>query len=375
MRILFIPSYYGGISWWRFEVPAKALRAAGHEVTLPSVAHMSEIYQSGGFKGWLAAQMQAFDIIHVGYSGEPEFAKGLFEVRDKYQTPVITDIDDDVDSVPPYNSGWRTYGAAKTGQRVVKTQMQYSDGVTFSTPPLSEALAKYNPVNAVLDNWVDVDSWDFPTPKARYDDQSIRIMVTGGRARYGDWSIIKEPLELVMAKYDGKEGRPKARLFFLGATPDWVNPWMEDKKDPLANSCTYLQPTTDLLLFNKMVRHVAPDIMLAPVQENSFNRSKSGLKFFESALAGATFICTDFPTYANAPDDCCIKVGNSLAQWQWALEEAITRADWRRELAGRAREYVVDNCQAGHHIIARTEFYERVIERDNGDNRGEASTG
>jgi hypothetical protein len=323
---------------------------------------MSDLYQEGKFRQWAAEQMQTADVIHAGYSGEYQFSKTLFELRDKYEVPIITDIDDDIDGVPTYNTGWRSYGAGKLGQRVVRTQLQYSDGVTYSTTPLFEALSRYNQTGRVLENWVDIDSWDFPTPPNRKDDQSIRIMVTGGRARYGDWSIIKEPLEFVLGKYDGKEGRPKARLFFIGGTPDWVQPWMKDKLDPLANSCFYIHPTQDLILFNQLVRHVAPDIILSPVQKNDFNRSKSGLKFLEAALASATFICTDYDTYSNAPDGTCLKVDNTFAQWQGALEEAITNKDLRNRLCEKARSHVVDFCDAKDHISPRLAFYQQVVE-------------
>jgi hypothetical protein len=188
-------------------------------------------------------------------------------------------------------------------------------------------------------------------------------MVTGGNGRFGDWGIIREPLEWAMAKYDGREGRPALRLFFIGATPDWVLPWMENKRDPLANRCFYIQPTQRVSLFNKIVRYVSPDIMLAPTQINPFNRSKSGLKFLEAALAGAAFLCTDYDTYSIAPKGTCLKVDNTPTQWKESLAALIEDSALRAQLTEKARDYVLANCTAEDHILERVSFYQEVINR------------
>jgi len=365
MKIMMLPTWFGGVSWWRFEVPAKALQQAGHEVYCPTndqLTHTLKQYQNNFFD-WILAEMPKYDIIHIGYNPDPNFAIAFFKARDIHKIPVITDIDDNLDHVPSYNKGWNTFHPGGIGHRVTKTQLRYSDGISFSTDPLAESLGYLsdNPTK-VLENWIDIDSWDYPTPIERKEDQSIRLMITGGGGRFGDWTILQEPLEWAMKKFDGQNNQPMLRLFFMGATPDWVQPWLMDKENPLANRCFYLHPTNSVKLFNKIVRYISPDIILSSTVKNEFNRSKSGLKFLESSLAGAAFICTDFDTYSNAPEGTCLKVDNTFTQWQAALEEAITNKELRQRLTDKAKSYVLDYCDAKDHITPRLEFYQSVLE-------------
>jgi len=365
MKVLMLPSIYGGVSWWRFEVPARALLAAGVDVYCPTFKELeAQCSPEGGLVTWLHENAAKYDLIHTGYTGVMEAAKTLFDLRDKHGIPIIIDIDDDLDHVPTYNNGWKSFRPGAFGNRIAKTQLSHADAVTFSTPPLMEALKYLNPdrPKAVLENWIEIDSWDHPTPPERAKDKSVRLMVTGGNGRYGDWQIFKEPIEWAMNKYDGLEGRPLLRLFFLGGTPDWVAPWLTNKEDPTANRCFYLHPCDDVQLFNKMIRHVSPDIILSSTQKNDFNKSKSGLKFLEASLAGAAFICTDFDTYSNAPADCCVKVDNTFTQWQGAIGELVENKELRDRLADKAKAYVLDNCDAAMHIGPRLDFYKSVLE-------------
>ena len=366
MKILMLPTWFGGIGWWRFQVPAKVLRNAGHEVFCPTADQLNfELAKRHNNPfAWLEEEIPKYDLVHAGYSADPTLSIALFNSRDKFNVPVIIDIDDDIDHVPTYNKGWATFYPGSRGQKTVKTQLNYADGVTFSTIPLANTLkylTKHNK-SIVLENWIDVDSWDFPTPPERQKDKSIRLMITGGNGRYGDWEIFKEPIEWAMKKYDGTDGKPLLRLFFIGGTPDWVLPYIESKNDPTKNRVFYIHPTSSVPLFNKLVRYVSPDIILSPTQKNEFNRSKSGLKFLEASLVGAVFVCTDFDTYSNAPDDCCIKVDNTFTQWQGAIGELIENVELRSKLANKAKSYVLDYCDAKDHITPRLEFYQSVLE-------------
>lgn len=364
MKILLIPTYFGGISWWRFEVPAAALRAAGHEVTCPSADQLDfNIRNFGTMTNWIAHEMPKHDIVHVGYSPEAEFAITLFKTRDSCGVPVVVDIDDDIDCVPTYNSGWATYHPGSHGQRIAKTQLAHADAITLSTPALAAALGYLNANHTILGNWIHVDDWDHPTPPERKKDKSIRLLITGGNGRYGDWQILRGPLEQVMGQYDGKMGRPLLRLFFLGATPDWVQPWMQDKEDPTTNRCFYIQPTQNVLLFNKIVRYVSPDIIISPTQKNAFNKSKSGLKYLEATLAGAAFLCTDYDTYTIAPKGTCLKCDNTETQWKESLSALIEDGALRAQLVDKARDHVLDSCTIGNHISERITFYQTVIDR------------
>lgn len=363
MKILMLPTYFGGISWWRFEVPARALAARGHEVYCPNGDQLDDhLRRAGSWKNWLLGEVGKYDLLHVGYNPEPDFAISLFEVRDRLRVPIITDLDDALHAVPTYNGGYAAFHPGSRGSRVVQAQMAHSDALTFSTDPLAAHFGpKFQIPHAVLGNWIDPQDWTFPTPPERAEDRSVRLMVTGGNGRFGDWEIFKEPLQALMAKYNGEDGKPMLRLFFIGATPDWVGEWLQSKDDPKANRAFYIQPTERVREFNKAVQFIRPDIIASPTVHNEFNRCKSGLKYLEAAMAGAAFVCSDFDTYNIAPKDACIRLDNTQTQWTEGLSALIEDEALRLRLASKAAAHVLDACTIGAHIQEREDFYQQVL--------------
>ena len=356
MKVLMLQSYYGGIGYWRFETPAKALTEAGVDVFCPSADAINKLTeQAGSFAAYLDMNVPRYDLVHCGYNPKLDVAKVLLETCRRHKVPLIVDLDDNLDAIPTYNAGWSSFYPGSTGQRVTKTFLKHADHVTFSTSTLAKALSYLNPNHTVLENWVNVDGWDHPTPPERALDKGVRLMITGGKGRYGDWEILHEPLESLMRTY------PQLRLFFLGATPDWVRQWMSSSSDPAANRAFYLQSTHNVPLFNQLVRYVSPDIIISPTTKNVFNASKSPLKFYEASLAGAAFVCTDFDTYAIAPNDCCLRVDNTPTQWREAISALIDDSHRRDRLVDRAKSWVLANADIKDHIMDRITLYEQVV--------------
>ena len=107
MKIMTLPTWFGGVSWWRFDIPTDALRAAGHEVYTPTADEINYQVTKKGTNPfqWLEDKVPQYDIVHAGYTSDPSVAIALYKIRDKCGVPVVIDIDDDLDHVPTYNKG------------------------------------------------------------------------------------------------------------------------------------------------------------------------------------------------------------------------------------------------------------------------------
>ena len=110
-------------------------------------------------------------------------------------------------------------------------------------------------------------------------------MYAAGHGHANDLEVIKDIFIESMVKYDGKEGRPLMRPIFMGYTPPWAEPWLQDKLNPHANRAFYVQPS-DPYTFFKIMRWIQPDILISPVEPNEFNQSKSHIKAFDAAMSG-----------------------------------------------------------------------------------------
>jgi glycosyltransferase involved in cell wall biosynthesis len=105
----------------------------------------------------------------------------------------------------------------------------------------------------------------------------------------------------------------------------------------------YFKPFTHV--YDSYVRDLCEtsfDIALVPLDFSTrAARSKSPVKLLESLAAGAICIFTDSAPYSEFPDQCCIKVENTLEAWAQALESAYSMGKAERDqMLENARELV-----------------------------------
>lgn len=365
MNILMIHTVSGGVSHWRMHTPARALAKKGH--TVHWNAHPTSWFAGMQSEGreitkWFNKYGKDLDAIHMGYTSILEQSTLISgSVRswladNGRNVPVIVDMDDDPHSVPSYNPAFKSYSRNAADLKNVLIHLHTADALTVTLPHLAKALQRDARHIHILPNFTDPSLWShLPRNPRRRDDRSVRLMFAGGHGHYGDLAILKEPLTALMRKYDGKEGRAMLRLFFLGCTPDWVTPWMKDTKRPDANRCFYIHPS-DIETYWKCLRWIEPDIFVAPVEENEFNRSKTDVKAVDAAVAGAALVCTDWDTYAPVPPTCSLK-SHTPYQWQESLEHLILDEGLRRKLAGNLETWVMDTKDIHTHINLWEDVY------------------
>jgi hypothetical protein len=358
------------------KIPARALREAGHEVVdYHGDNHAFEDIAKGNngeALPVLCKLMDTVDVVHVGYSDIIQHVELLVQMREYSLqqgrgVPFITDIDDDLNSVPTYNLGYKAYHPGAPGKKIALLQLHVSDGLAVSTAPLAEAMAPHARALYHLPNLDETRLWQglAPDPQ-RGADQSVRLLFAGGQGRYGDLEVLREPLEWAMGRYDGgvHSGtlRPKLRAFFVACTPDWAAKWMEDDSDPTKNSAFHIW-YSDPKAYRASLAYIAPDIMVNPVITNKFNASKSCIKAYEASHVGAAFLCTDWPTHDPLPSETCLKVDNTATQWKESLGQLIEDAALRQRLVDRLSQYVLENCQIGPHINRWESAYADAIKR------------
>ena len=374
LNILMAHTQGGGVGYYRFWLPAKALRDLGHDVTYftGEFDFYHDIHNNTGLEPaqWIEQQYksdQRYDIFHNGYStviGHVKFAATLRNYAQQAfdsDLHVLVDIDDDPYSVPSYNPSFNKYRRTSDEKKNLLIHLRTSDAVSVTMPPLVSIIKQDAPATYLLPNYCEPLDWDhFPRDPQRDDDKSIRIMYCGGVGHYGDLATIKEVIERVMAKYDGKE-RPMVRLFWLGCTPDWTLPYMLDKVNPLANRAFYIQPC-HINTYWRAIRWISPDILIAPVECNEFNKSKSDIKAYDAVIGNSAFLCTDWDTYDQLPQGTCFKARGDV-QWQCTLEALIEDKSLRQQSASKLREFVFDTRQIKHHIYKWVDVYRDLISR------------
>lgn len=373
MRILHIHTQGGGVGYYRSFMPADALRRAGHDVTLLNNICEENFFfaleeTKGGVNQWMLDKGWKHDVVHMGYStvlSQVSCINGALrnyaQVGHDQDLPIAVDMDDDPHSVPTYNTSFKAFTRGAEELKTLLIQMRTADGISVTRQEVADALARDGKSFTVLPNYTHPPDWiDFPIDPNRKDDKSIRLMYVGGQGHYGDITTIEEELEVLMEKYDGKEGRPMLRLFWLGCTPDWAAQWMRDKSSPLANRSFYLQPCP-LSTYHQLIRWVSPDILMAPLEHNTFNISKSDIKAYDAVCGEAAFVCSDWPTYRDVPDEVAFKHSTS-SEWSEMVEALILDPSLREKKATHLKEWVLTNRCIDTHIYKWIDFYSKLRE-------------
>jgi hypothetical protein len=90
------------------------------------------------------------------------------------------------------------------------------------------------------------------------------------------------------------------------------------------------------------------DVGLAPLTDNVFNRSKSGLRLLEHSWCGVPTVASDYPPYSDTGIPC--RLASTETEWWRYLDELISCPELRASLAASARKHVSEHCLVSQNI-------------------------
>ena len=210
---------------------------------------------------------------------------------------------------------------------IIEWMLRRADLVTVTTPVLARMAGRYNDAVRVVRNAVD-PAWYEGAPAARDLAGDPRILYYGTASRVRDYEVCREPVDQLARSV------PEARRVWLGADDEPVRAAV-DEAHPYVGS---------VLEFSRALVAVRPDIGLAPVVGDDFDRAHSELHWLEYTMAGAATIASR--TMSGGPYDV-IRDGvdgilaRNKAEWRDGLRRLAGSRGLREELAGRARERVL----------------------------------
>lgn len=207
--------------------------------------------------------------------------------RRKYGYRIFVDYDDLLFSldgrqaIPEYNP--KPIDTVEAGRYLAK-MLPHLDGVTVSTEFLKHAITGvfgYDRVT-VLPNAVPRYCFGHARKRAAMHDVP-RVLYAGSMGHFKDGSVgdFDGPWVPWLTE-DVKAGKIELHVFDNVKFMDQV----ADKVHVHAGVSSAEFPAT--------IAAIEPDIYLAPLQPNNFNRAKSNLKLLEATAIGAVLLCSDF---------------------------------------------------------------------------------
>lgn len=153
-----------------------------------------------------------------------------------------------------------------------------------------------------------------------------RILYSGSGAHYDIKNKVDgkddfaEVIEFVRSTVD------KYQWVFLGAFPPPLLPLVKSGK-------IEFHPWVNLLEYPNKLVDLKVQLTIAPLQDNKFNKSKSDIKFIESAILGIPCLCQNICTYDSAPDR--YKFSN-ITEFKTKLESILSyknQKNYNREIS------------------------------------------
>lgn len=346
MRPLIISFQTGGVSYYRAHLAAEEMRRMGLDPYV--ITGLDELDMP--LDKWLLEYVKDFDVIHAGYTTNIAVIEYLVAARNYAKIPLIVDIDDDINRVPTYNIAFKAYHGGSKARKVARFSLKVADCVSVSTEALKQALTGTAAPMTVLPNCINESDWEYAEGP---QNDATTIMFAGNIGRYGDLLEVKGAISSIMAKY------PQVRLYFLGCLPDWAEQWLLSKTDPTANRAFFIRGC-GVEIYRPILRYLNPDIFIAPVQENAFNKAKSQIKAYDAAMINADLICSDWETYASIPQNCALKISGEY-EWKEALEHSIEHTSGRKTRALNLRNWALTDWAITKHIHKWLDLYDEVI--------------
>jgi GT2 family glycosyltransferase len=224
----------------------------------------------------------------------------------------------------------------------IKTAMALCDRVTVSTEPLAEWFR--DDLGAkdvrVIGNAVPMAAIRPREGRAK-DGGRLRVGFAGGISHAGDLEIIRPAMQAI-----GEE----VEWVFFGTQPK--NPPVRVEFHPGVPPSEYQAHMMKLDL----------DLVLAPLEDNRFNRCKSNLRLIEAGMIGASVIAQRLEPYTQGKPPA-FAFADAPDEWTAAIRSfmATTQAE-RTDAAARLQNWVMNNHTLEKRLKERVEGWLKVDE-------------
>lgn len=286
---------YSGCGHWRMIWPEQVMNAHSKAVVHgTTVMNIDERYYIN-VKG-IRIQRQATP-------QQLEFVKFLRQVADKHKARLIYEIDDICfkEDIPDYNK-YKTAFEDNKIRDAAQQMMAMCDEITVTCPFMRDYYRSKtgNKNVTVIPNfmpkfWMGNKSNLSRTMESlEKNKRRPRILYAGSGAHFDVENRVKQKDDFYHVNEVVAKTVDKYQWVFLGAFPLSLRPLIEAGK-------IEFHPWTRLYEYGQKLYDLNVNMLVAPLQDNIFNRSKSDLKYIEASALGLPIACQDMCTYENAP--------------------------------------------------------------------------
>ena len=278
-------------------------------------------------------------------------AEKIVEEGKKRGIKIIYEIDDDLLSIDENHPQYKKY---KEKNAIIRFLSQNADIVTVSTETLAQRFKNCKKVY-VIKNALDENLWFSPVAKHPHKETNeIKIGYLGSFTHKGDLELLKEPILRLNEKLKKKYGL-KADFHVIGGIrgkfpeENWFRQVPVPKRKSIyPRFVKWLRATVDW------------DLAVAPLQNNSFNQSKSELKYLEYTALGLPGIYCNVGSYAEVikhGENGLLAPPDQPDSWVYSLFQLITDKSLQKQIFTNAGNDVQGHYLLQHRVRLLEEIY------------------
>ena len=257
---------------------------------------------------------------------QKEFVKYLKQVQQEHGFKIIYEVDDVVfkECIPDYNKFKFAFDTEEIRQNCIDI-INMVDEVTVTCDFMRKLYQKKTGQEkiTVIPNFVP-NGWlgQLFNPQRvqrefENNKRKPRILYTGSGAHYDVDNKTGGKDDLTEVRDFIRDTVDKYQWIFVGAFPPTLQDLVQQGK-------IEFYPWQPLLKYPYFIANLNAQLMVAPLQVNDFNKSKSDIKFIEACVLGIPCLCQDMETYSKAPDQLRFKTVQEF-------EAKIARIlDWKK---------------------------------------------
>jgi glycosyltransferase involved in cell wall biosynthesis len=337
LKILSFISGYDGCGFYRIQMPGKYLnKKEDIHYKITTEYNLSSIE-------WA-------DLIVLQKQSNPK-ALPFIEHALNRNKKIVTEVDDDYFNIPSWNPAHKHY---KDKSDDVSIFYKKSHALTVTTEYLSKQLNKFNSNTHVIPNYIDFDYLD-KISKNPNKSKNLKFLDKNNKILDKENSLKMMEDRLTI----GWGGSPTHLKDLEQATDALIRLCKENKNILVVMmACTtdriikeipqdqlLLIAPVPIFLYYDILSSINLDIAICPIEDNTFNRSKSNLKFLEFSSFGFPCVASKVENYAKTINhlETGILVDNTNDSWFEGLKLMADDNSLRSKIKNNAYSFVRDN--------------------------------
>jgi len=302
------------------------------------------------------AKNGGYDVYYLPYIYGIDYYMKVAFWADKYNIPMVIDIDDNVWETPERSGAYKYFYPGSEHLKTISSILNGTNYITTTNGYLKNKITKRHNFNfnkvTILPNYIDLNVYNYKNIHKKQRD-SIRIMYYGTNTHFNDLAGnngFLNALSKLMAEY------PTLEIITAG----FFLPEFKEKFKKQYWSLVGEQDIYDWAnkLWSKMCGIC--DFAVAPLLESTFTKSKSNIKYLECSAGKLPMVCQDLPQYRSSMD-----VGKSgfvakyEFEWYDKLKTLILFEKTRKEIGNEAYKNIKKNHTIQKHINKYVEYFKQ----------------